>query len=54
MKSTQEVRDFAAKQNTDSYLASARVADAGAGMDKVSDKFRSEGSQIYLGNGNES
>ncbi|MBU3077074.1 phosphomethylpyrimidine synthase ThiC [Sphingomonas quercus] len=44
MKITQEVRDFAAKQNApaDSFLA------AEAGMAEMSEKFREKGSEIYL------
>jgi phosphomethylpyrimidine synthase len=46
MKITQEVRDFAAKQNqgADSFLA----ADAEAGMAEMSEKFRETGGEIYL------
>ncbi|HYG46362.1 MAG TPA: phosphomethylpyrimidine synthase ThiC [Allosphingosinicella sp.] len=44
MKITQEVRDFAAKQNqpADAFLA------AEAGMAEMSEKFREKGSEIYL------
>jgi phosphomethylpyrimidine synthase len=47
MKITQEVRDFAAKQNAsaDTFLA-AKSADAG--MAEMSEKFRQEGGEIYL------
>ncbi len=62
MKITQEVRDFAAKQNSgvDSFLAAtpaqdgdaarARFANADAerGMDEMSEKFREKGGEIYL------
>ena len=46
MKITQEVRDFAAKQNQDAgaFLA----ADAEAGMAEMSEKFREKGGEIYL------
>ncbi len=44
MKITQEVRDFAAKQNSDSYLAATvPVADAEAGMDEMSRVYRERG-----------
>jgi phosphomethylpyrimidine synthase len=44
MKITQEVRDFAAKQNAsaDTFL------EADAGMAEMSEKFRGRGSEIYL------
>ena len=44
MKITQEVREFAAKQNgaADSFLA------AEAGMAEMSEKFREKGGEIYL------
>ncbi len=64
MKITQEVRDFAAKQNApaDTFLAvdkadagraafangSASVAAAEAGMAEMSEKFREKGSEVYL------
>jgi len=46
MKITQEVRDFAARQNAsaDTFLA----ADAAAGMKAMSDRFREQGGEIYL------
>jgi phosphomethylpyrimidine synthase len=46
MKITQEVRDFAAKQNqsADAFIA----ADAEAGMQEMSEKFREKGGEIYL------
>jgi phosphomethylpyrimidine synthase len=46
MKITQEVRDFAAKQNqsADAFIA----ADAEAGMAEMSEKFREKGGEIYL------
>ncbi len=47
MKITQEVRDFAAKQNAgaESFLA---AEDAEAGMAEMSEKFREKGGEIYL------
>ncbi|WP_375422127.1 phosphomethylpyrimidine synthase ThiC [uncultured Sphingomonas sp.] len=47
MKITQEVRDFAAKQNqpAGSFIA---ASDAEAGMAAMSDKFREKGSEVYL------
>jgi phosphomethylpyrimidine synthase len=52
MKITQEVRDFAAKQNepADSFLAAQPVSEdqAEAGMAEMSEKFREKGGEIYL------
>jgi phosphomethylpyrimidine synthase len=47
MKITQEVRDFAAKQNasTDTFLA---VEEAERGMAEMSERFRYEGGEIYV------
>ncbi|HWV12272.1 MAG TPA: phosphomethylpyrimidine synthase ThiC, partial [Sphingobium sp.] len=47
MKITQEVRDFAAKQNqpSDQFLA---AEDAEAGMAEMSETFKNKGSEIYL------
>jgi phosphomethylpyrimidine synthase len=47
MKITQEVRDFAAKQNAsaDTFLA---VEEAEQGMVEMSEKFREKGGEIYL------
>ena len=47
MKITQEVREFAAKQNAaaDSFLA---VEEAEKGMAEMSEKFREKGGEIYL------
>ena len=58
MKITQEVRDFAARQNqpADAFLAAGDVqpADSEAGMREMSDKFREIGSELYIGaNGRE-
>ena len=52
MKITQEVRDFAAKQNAsaDTFLAATPVgeAEAEAGMEEMSETFREKGGEIYL------
>jgi phosphomethylpyrimidine synthase len=47
MKITQEVRDFAAKQNAsaDTFLA---AEEADKGMASMSEKFRAKGGEIYL------
>lgn len=47
MKITQEVRDFAAKQNSgvETFVA---VEEAEAGMALMSEKFKEQGSEIYL------
>ena len=47
MKISQEVRDFAAKQNqsADSFIA---AEDAEAGMKEMSEKFKEEGGALYL------
>ena len=47
MKITQEVRDFAAKQNqpADAFIA---AGDAEAGMAQMSEVFRAKGSEVYL------
>ncbi len=47
MKITQEVRDFAAKQNqpADAFIA---AEDAEAGMAEMSETFKSKGGEIYL------
>jgi phosphomethylpyrimidine synthase len=63
MKITQEVRDFAAKQNqsADAFLAATPIAqadlsaeasaEAEAGMAEMSEKFREKGGQLYMGAG---
>ncbi|MFC4257140.1 phosphomethylpyrimidine synthase ThiC [Altererythrobacter xixiisoli] len=53
MKITQEVRDFAAKQNQPSseFLAAAPVANAEQGMKEMSEVFRETGSELYIGAG---
>ena len=50
MKITQEVREFAAKQNSapDTFLA---AEEAEAGMAQMSEKYRELGSELYLGAG---
>jgi len=50
MKITQEVRDFAAKQNQEStgFIA---AEEAEAGMAAMSEKFRETGSELYMGAG---
>ena len=59
MKITQEVRDFAAKQNAgvDSFIASntaqpelveGGTLDAEAGMEAMSEVFMEQGGEIYL------
>jgi phosphomethylpyrimidine synthase len=47
MKITQEVREFAARQNAsaDTFLA---VEEAEQGMAKMSERFRERGGEIYL------
>jgi phosphomethylpyrimidine synthase len=50
MKITQEVRDFAAKQNApaDTFIA---AEDAEAGMQAMSQVFKETGSKLYMGAG---
>ncbi len=57
MAISQEVRDFAARQNTDSYLAAENVrpetppakrAEAEAGMELMSEKYHETGERLYL------
>ena len=57
MKITQEVRDFAARQNSDSYLASEDLkgentpqqrAENEKGMETMSEVYRAKGEQLYL------
>jgi phosphomethylpyrimidine synthase len=50
MKITQEVRDFAAKQNqpAETFIA---AEDAEAGMAQMSEIFRETGSELYMGAG---
>ena len=50
MKITQEVRDFAARQNApaDTFIAAGSEADAERGMAEMKEKFRERGGEIYL------
>jgi phosphomethylpyrimidine synthase len=50
MKITQEVREFAAKQNAEvgSFVA---AEEAEAGMAEMSERFREVGSELYVGAG---
>lgn len=57
MKITQEVRDFAAKQNSDSYLAAENIKretspeeaeEAREGMEEMSKVYRAKGEKLYL------
>ncbi|KRA79394.1 phosphomethylpyrimidine synthase ThiC [Altererythrobacter sp. Root672] len=50
MKITQEVRDFAAKQNQES-TAFIAAEEAEAGMKEMSEVFRETGSELYMGSG---
>jgi phosphomethylpyrimidine synthase len=47
MKITQEVREFAAKQNqtSDAFIA---AEEAEKGMEQMSERFREEGGEIYV------
>ena len=48
MKITQEVREFAAKQNSDSYLAATAPSEkAEEGMEEMAEKYR-EGGDLYM------
>ena len=60
MKISQEVRDFAAKQNSDSYLASENIKretspeeaeEARKGMEEMSEVYREKGEKLYLPEG---
>jgi phosphomethylpyrimidine synthase len=50
MKITQEVREFAAKQNqpVETFVA---AEDAEKGMAEMSEKYRERGSELYIGAG---
>jgi len=48
MKITQEVREFAAKQNAEIATFVANEAEAEAGMARMSEKYREAGSELYL------
>lgn len=47
MKITQEVRDFAAKQNSQDFIASC-PDNAEKGMEEMSEKFKEVGSEVYI------
>ena len=60
MKITQEVRDFAAKQNSDSYLATENIKretsaeeaeEAREGMEEMSKVYKEKGEKLYLPEG---
>jgi len=53
MKITQEVRDFAAKQNApaDTFIAATDADEAEAGMQAMSQVFKETGSELYMGAG---
>jgi phosphomethylpyrimidine synthase len=60
MKITQEVRDFAAKQNSDSYLATENIKretsaeeaeEAREGMEEMSKVYNETGRELYIGQG---
>jgi phosphomethylpyrimidine synthase len=51
MKITQEVRDFAAKQEAGLLNAPVSDAEAEQGMAEMSEKFRGIGSELYVGAG---
>lgn len=60
MKITQEVREFAAKQNSDSYLASENIKretsaeeaeEAREGMEEMSRVYNETGRELYIGQG---
>ncbi|MDP4538699.1 phosphomethylpyrimidine synthase ThiC [Qipengyuania sp. DY56-A-20] len=57
MKISQEVRDFAARQNSDSYLAAENIrsetppearANAEEGMEEMSRRYKEKGERLYL------
>jgi phosphomethylpyrimidine synthase len=54
---TQEVRDFAAKQNSESYMASENIKretpaeDAREGVEKLSKVYNETGRELYIGQG---
>ena len=51
MKITQEVRDFAAKQNQETTAFIASADEAEAGMREMSEKYEEVGRQLYVGAG---
>jgi phosphomethylpyrimidine synthase len=48
MKITQEVRDFAAKQNAKSTEEKLSAEEAEAGMAEMSERYRESGNELYL------
>jgi phosphomethylpyrimidine synthase len=48
MKITQEVRDFAAKQEAGLLNPSVSETDADAGMEEMSKRFHDQGGEIYV------
>jgi phosphomethylpyrimidine synthase len=48
MKITQEVRDFAAKQNAQSDAERLSPDEAEAGMEEMSKRFEDAGREIYV------
>jgi phosphomethylpyrimidine synthase len=48
MKITQEVRDFAAKQEAGLINSQVSEADAEAGMEEMSKRFHEEGGELYV------
>ena len=54
MKITQEVREFAAKQNSESYLAPpAPVEGVEQGMKRMSELYREKGERLYVSAGDD-
>jgi phosphomethylpyrimidine synthase len=53
MKITQEVRDFASKQNApaDTFIAAGSAEEAEKGMQAMSQVFKETGSELYMGAG---
>ena len=60
IKITQEVRDFAAKQNSDSYLATENIKretspqeaeEAREGMSDMAELYKAKGERLYLPEG---
>lgn len=48
MKISQEVRDFAAKQNVRAGVEKLTVDEAEAGMAEMSELYRQKGDRLYL------
>ena len=51
MKITQEVREFAAKQNARTEAEALTADEAEAGMAEMSERYREIGSELYIGAG---